>query len=53
MMSYTLNGATKVCFLGMRYLPFLTQFLAKTFLPEVPQSFVKIISPKTWEVIDR
>ncbi|KAJ5663769.1 Cleavage/polyadenylation specificity factor A subunit C-terminal [Penicillium longicatenatum] len=25
---------------------------AKTFLPEVPQSFVKIISPKTWEVID-
>ncbi|KAJ5986847.1 hypothetical protein N7451_011212 [Penicillium sp. IBT 35674x] len=25
---------------------------AKSFLPEVPQSFVKIISPKTWEVID-
>ncbi|KAJ6109745.1 hypothetical protein N7486_001980 [Penicillium sp. IBT 16267x] len=25
---------------------------AKSFLPEVPQSFVKIISPKTWEIID-
>ncbi|KAJ5936428.1 hypothetical protein N7454_005063 [Penicillium verhagenii] len=24
----------------------------KSFLPEVPQSFIKIISPKTWEVID-
>ncbi|KAJ5752373.1 hypothetical protein N7520_009290 [Penicillium odoratum] len=25
---------------------------AKSFLPEVPQSFVKIICPKTWELID-
>ncbi|KAJ5915359.1 hypothetical protein N7466_011292 [Penicillium verhagenii] len=24
----------------------------KSFLPEVPQSFIKVISPKTWEVID-
>lgn len=31
----------------------LTSFLDTTFLPEVPLSSIKVISPKTWSVIDR
>lgn len=53
MMSCTLNGAVKVGSTPEREICVLTTAVGVTFLPQVPLSWLKVMSPKTWTIIDR
>lgn len=53
--SFTPNGETKVCLAQIRSEREITYqcFAEISFLPEVDQSSLKVVSPKTWSIVDR